>query len=239
MWINALIESAGGSIITDTAVERPEDIQLGLTEEAAFRAAEVMQSVADAQVGGPALSTAGEDANVTAFEGEDAGFMVNWPFVWPRALSGVEAGTLDPSVPEDYGWALYPQVVRGAGEPASLRRDQPRHRRLQPEPRLRLRGGRVRHQRGEPGLLLLDQRQPGVEGGGLRRPGGHRGVPDGAGHPRVAGAGGARDRRPRTTARSPRACSATTTRRARSCPEKPVQEAAELITAVLAKEELL
>ena len=113
VWINALIESAGGSIITDTAVERPEDIELGLTGEAAVRAAEVMQSVSEARVGGPALSTAGEDANVIAFEGEDAGFMVNWPFVWPRALSGVEAGTLDPSVPADYGWTLYPQVVEG------------------------------------------------------------------------------------------------------------------------------
>jgi multiple sugar transport system substrate-binding protein len=37
--------------------------------------------------------------------------MVNWPFVWPRALSGVEAGTLDQSVPDDYGWTLYPRVV--------------------------------------------------------------------------------------------------------------------------------
>jgi multiple sugar transport system substrate-binding protein len=67
--------------------------------------------VADAGVGGPALSTAGEDANATGFEGDDAGFQVNWPFVWPRALAGVEGGTLDESLPDDYGWALYPRVV--------------------------------------------------------------------------------------------------------------------------------
>ena len=36
--------------------------------------------------------------------------MVNWPFVWPRANTAVEAGTLDKSVPADYGWALYPRV---------------------------------------------------------------------------------------------------------------------------------
>ena len=36
--------------------------------------------------------------------------MVNWPFVWPRALAAVEAGTLDQSVPDDYGWTLYPRV---------------------------------------------------------------------------------------------------------------------------------
>ena len=112
VWINALVESAGGHVITDPAAN-PEDIQLGLTDEAGMLAAEVMRGVADAGVGGPALSTAGEDANATGFEGDNAGFQVNWPFVWPRALSKVEAGTMDASVPEDYGWALYPQVIEG------------------------------------------------------------------------------------------------------------------------------
>ncbi|MGY1835407.1 extracellular solute-binding protein [Blastococcus sp. SYSU DS0510] len=110
VWVNALIEGAGGSIIEETA-EAPEDIVLGLDSEAAAEAARVMQAVAP--VGGPAFSTAGEDANVTDFEEGDAAFMVNWPFVWPRALGAVEAGTLEPSVPEDYGWARYPQTVEG------------------------------------------------------------------------------------------------------------------------------
>ena len=108
VWVNALIESAGGHIIEETA-DNPEDIQLGLESEAASQAAEVMNSVAT--VGGPAFTTAGEDANVTDFEEGDAAFMVNWPFVWGRALAAVEAGTLDASVPEDYGWTLYPRVV--------------------------------------------------------------------------------------------------------------------------------
>ncbi|SFK49749.1 extracellular solute-binding protein [Geodermatophilus ruber] len=108
VWVNALIESAGGSIIEETA-DDPEDIQLGLESDAAVEAAEVMRMVSG--VGGPAFTTAGEDANVTDFEEGDAGFMVNWPFVWGRALSAVEAGTLDASVPEDYGWAIYPRVV--------------------------------------------------------------------------------------------------------------------------------
>ncbi len=112
VWVNALIESAGGSVIEEQG-ETPEQIQLGLADEPAVRAAEVMSTIADRGLGGPAFSTAGEDANVVAFENGDAAFMVNWPFVWPRALSAVEAGTLDASVPEDYGWALYPQVVEG------------------------------------------------------------------------------------------------------------------------------
>jgi trehalose/maltose transport system substrate-binding protein len=107
VWLNALVESAGGSIIEETA-DDPEDIELGLESDAAVRAAEVMRSVST--VGGPAFSTAGEDANVTDFEEGDAAFMVNWPFVWGRALSAVEAGTLEASVPEDYGWTQYPRV---------------------------------------------------------------------------------------------------------------------------------
>ena len=112
VWVNALVESAGGSIIEETA-DDPEDVQLGLTSEAGRRAAEVIELVADSGVAGPAFSTAGEDANVTDFEEGDAAFMVNWPFVWGRALAAVEGGTLDASVPEDYGWALYPQVDEG------------------------------------------------------------------------------------------------------------------------------
>ncbi|RBY79205.1 ABC transporter substrate-binding protein [Blastococcus sp. TF02-09] len=109
VWVNALIESAGGSVIEEEA-EAPEDYQFGLTSEAGVRAAEVLQMISDSGTVGPAFTTANEDSNATQFEGETGGFMVNWPFVWPRAQSGVEAGTLDQSVPDDYGWALYPRV---------------------------------------------------------------------------------------------------------------------------------
>src|SRR5688572_5140482 len=112
VWLNALVESAGGHIIEENA-ENPEDIKLGLESDAAVQAGEVMKMVSG--VGGPAFTTAGEDANVTDFEEGDAAFMVNWPFVWGRALSAVEAGTLDQSVPDDYGWAQYPRVVEDEG----------------------------------------------------------------------------------------------------------------------------
>jgi multiple sugar transport system substrate-binding protein len=110
VWVNALIESAGGHIIEKSA-DNPADIKLGLDSEAGRRAAEVMHTLADSRAVGPAFSTSGEDANVEDFEQGDASFMVNWPFVWGRALGAVEAGTLAPSVPEDYGWTLYPRVV--------------------------------------------------------------------------------------------------------------------------------
>ncbi|WP_300019472.1 extracellular solute-binding protein [Pseudonocardia sp.] len=112
VWFNALIASAGGAVIAQTA-DDPEDIQLGLDTPQAQRAAEVMREVADSGVVGPAFTTAGEDESVASFEAGDASFMVNWPFVWGRAASGVEGGTLEQSVVDDYGWTVYPQVDPG------------------------------------------------------------------------------------------------------------------------------
>ncbi|WP_246078528.1 extracellular solute-binding protein [Modestobacter excelsi] len=109
VWLTALIESAGGSIIEENSTN-PEDIKLGLASPAGQRAAEVMHDVAVSGVVGPAFTTASEDISASQFESADAGFMVNWPYVWAQAQTKVEAGTLDQSVPEDYGWTLYPRV---------------------------------------------------------------------------------------------------------------------------------
>src|SRR5215213_687308 len=109
VWFNALIESAGGHIIDENSTD-PEDIKLGFDTPAGERAAEVMNEVATSGAVGPAFSTSSEDTSASQFESDDAGFMVNWPFVWAQANTKVEAGTLEQSVPDDYGWALYPQV---------------------------------------------------------------------------------------------------------------------------------
>jgi multiple sugar transport system substrate-binding protein len=112
VWFNALIQSAGGSIIAENSTD-PDSIELGLTSEAGVRAAEVMRNVSRSGQAGASLSTATEDTTATGFEGPDAGFQVNYPFVWGRALAAVEAGTMEQSVPDDFGWALYPQVDEG------------------------------------------------------------------------------------------------------------------------------
>ncbi len=109
VWLNALIESAGGSIIAENSLD-PSEIRLGLTSEAGVRAAEIMRDIATSGTGGPALSTADEGTTATDFEGDSAGFQVNYPFIYPRALAAVEAGTLDQAAVDDYGWALYPRV---------------------------------------------------------------------------------------------------------------------------------
>jgi multiple sugar transport system substrate-binding protein len=112
VWFNAVIESAGGSIIEQNSTD-PKKIQLGLTSDAGIRAAQVLRDVSSSGTTGPALSTATEDTTATGFESDDGGFQVNYPFVWPRALAAVKAGTLDQSVADDYGWALFPAVDAG------------------------------------------------------------------------------------------------------------------------------
>jgi multiple sugar transport system substrate-binding protein len=112
VWFNALIESAGGHIIAKNSTN-PDNIKLGFDTPAGKRAGEVMHEVATSGVEGPAFSTSSEDTSALQFESPDAGFMVNWPYVWAQANTKVAAGTLKQSVPNDYGWTLYPRVDAG------------------------------------------------------------------------------------------------------------------------------
>lgn len=112
VWINALVSSAGGQILANPEAEA-EQIEPDLDSDAGRRAAEIIARIAQTGVGGPQLANATEDINASMFEGDRAGFMVNWPFVWPRGQGAVEDGTLDQSALDDYGWAMYPAVEEG------------------------------------------------------------------------------------------------------------------------------
>jgi multiple sugar transport system substrate-binding protein len=112
VWFNALLESAGGTYIEESG-ETPEEIQFGLSTPEAVRASEVLAAVSNSSAVGPGFTTASEDTSASEFESDDAGFMVNWPFVYRQAQTKIEAGTLDESVIDDYGWALYPAVEEG------------------------------------------------------------------------------------------------------------------------------
>jgi multiple sugar transport system substrate-binding protein len=113
VWLNALIESGDGSVIVNENETDPELVQLGLTAPPAVEAARIMRSMVDTGVAGPGFATQDEDATASAFQDGRSAFMVNWPFVWGQATSGVEEGTLSPDVVADYGWALYPQTAPG------------------------------------------------------------------------------------------------------------------------------
>lgn len=109
VWVNALVASAGGAIVENP--EAPQDeITIGLDSDAGRAAATILQSIAQSGVGGPGLPTEDENASLTVFQGDSGSFMVNWPFVWAATQASVEDGTIDQSVLDDMGWALYPAV---------------------------------------------------------------------------------------------------------------------------------
>lgn len=103
VWINALIASAGGEIVTGDA-DRSDEIELGLDSDEGRKAAEILSEIGREGLGGPGLPTADENASMNLFQGDQGSFMVNWPFVW-RAIGDANEDLLD-----DIGWAMYPRV---------------------------------------------------------------------------------------------------------------------------------
>ncbi|MHA7208508.1 extracellular solute-binding protein [Arthrobacter sp. MDT1-65] len=110
VWVNALVESAGGSIVVDPEATA-ETIELGLDTEAGVAAADVISTIGKDGLGGPGLPTQAENESLIGFQGDSGSFMVNWPFVWPATVAAVEAGTLDQAVLDDIAWGIYPRMT--------------------------------------------------------------------------------------------------------------------------------
>lgn len=112
VWVNALYESQGEPIVKDPEAE-PEDTELGLDSPAGEKAAEIVDTIGSEGLGGPNFSNLDEQGAMLRFQGENGGFMVNWPFVYPAMKAAVEDGSLDQEVFDDVGWAQYPAVEEG------------------------------------------------------------------------------------------------------------------------------
>jgi multiple sugar transport system substrate-binding protein len=103
VWINAMIESAGGKIVENPGAD-PNNIKLGLDSKAGQDAVAIIHKLVAANVGGPALSSSEEGPSLTLFQGSSSGFLVNYPFVW-AALTAKQK--------KDVGFTTYPQTVAG------------------------------------------------------------------------------------------------------------------------------
>ncbi len=112
VWINAMVSSSGGEIITNPESDA-EEVELGLESDAGRRAAEIVGTIGRDGLGGPGLSNQDENAAMLQFQGDNGAFMVNWPFVWSATLASVEDGNLDQELIDDIGWAMYPGVEGG------------------------------------------------------------------------------------------------------------------------------
>lgn len=113
VFFNALVESAGGSIVT----EGPDGAAVvDLPEQPTVKALEIMKRFASSSVAPTALSTSAEDDNRLAFQSVDSGsaFMINWPYVYPSVIEA------DPELAQDYGVAQYPAVTEDMPAAAPL-----------------------------------------------------------------------------------------------------------------------
>lgn len=104
VWINALIEGAGGSIVSDTQAGPDASVDIG--SEAGVQAAEVISTLASSSAAEPDLSVSNEGTVLGPLASKSGGFMVNWTFAYNNYAG-------DESVIDDLGWARYPRTVPG------------------------------------------------------------------------------------------------------------------------------
>lgn len=100
VWINAMILSAGGQILS-------ADGQQVILGPPAARAVSVIGRLARSSAADPSLSVQMEDQNRLAFESGDAAFEINYPFIYPSALQNA------PKLAKQIGWVEYPRVDAG------------------------------------------------------------------------------------------------------------------------------
>lgn len=113
VWINALIEGAGGSIVENTEAGRDADVTIG--SEAGQKAAEIVQNLAGSPAAQPDLSVSNEGTVLGPMWSDPGEFMVNWTFVYKNyeGLIGAAGGPADEAAFEDLGFARYPASVEG------------------------------------------------------------------------------------------------------------------------------
>ena len=115
VWINALVQGAGGAIVSDT--EAGTEAKVDIDSEAGRAAAEVIKQLADSPAAQPDFSVSNEGTSLgQMFPAEGAGeFMTNWTFVYKNyeGLVGKAGGPPDEEQFKDLGWARYPATVEG------------------------------------------------------------------------------------------------------------------------------
>jgi multiple sugar transport system substrate-binding protein len=117
VWINSLVQGAGGNILDPATVEAGRDAKVTIDSPAGEKAAAVIQKLADSPAAQPDFSTSNEGTSLgLMFPDSGAGeFMTNWTFVYQnyKGLIGKPGGPADEGGFEDLGWARYPQTVAG------------------------------------------------------------------------------------------------------------------------------
>ena len=216
VWVNALVESGGGSIITNPGEDDPALVQLGLDAPPGIEAARIIRTFGDAGVAPPGFPTADEDTNARRLpvglrrvhgqlavhlgEGDVRGRGGHAAPVGARRLRlGASTRSHAATGPARRRSAA---STSGSARSASTRTSPTRPPTASPARRTsRTTSSRTATRPSRPSVFD----DPEV----VER------VPDGPGHPRLPRPWPRPGRRPRTTPRSPAASSGPSTRRAR------------------------
>ena len=108
VWINALVSSAGGTIVENA--DDGADATPSMASPAGDRAADVVDRLANSSAAAADITTAGEEEARSLFQSDAGGFMVNWPYVYAAAKGEVDSGALSADVLDDVAWARYPRT---------------------------------------------------------------------------------------------------------------------------------
>jgi multiple sugar transport system substrate-binding protein len=98
VWVTAMIESAGGQILSGPA-------KVALPRGPTEKGLAMIGSLAASPAAATNISTSTEDTARLGFEAGDSAFMLNYPFVYPSAKADA------PSIFKNMGFARYPRVV--------------------------------------------------------------------------------------------------------------------------------
>ncbi|MFW6774559.1 extracellular solute-binding protein [Nocardioides sp. CPCC 205120] len=113
VWINALVQGAGGEIVSNT--EEGVDAEVEIDSEAGRAAATVVQQLADSEAAQSDLSVSREGTSLGAMfaEGSPGEFMTNWTFVYKNYEPSETNTVVTEEQFEDLAWARYPRTVEG------------------------------------------------------------------------------------------------------------------------------
>jgi multiple sugar transport system substrate-binding protein len=105
VWINALVEGAGGHILEDAGQGVDATITLG--DDAGEKAAAIIEKLATSKAAPADLSVSNEGTAGSTFGSDQGSFLVNWTYIWHNYDDTA------PDVAKDIGYAPYPETVEG------------------------------------------------------------------------------------------------------------------------------
>ena len=105
VWINALVEGAGGQILTDA--DKGVDADITISDAAGEKAAAIIEELASSKAAPSDLSVSNEGTAGSTFGSDQGAFLVNWTYIFHNYDDTA------PDVAKDIGYTRYPQTVKG------------------------------------------------------------------------------------------------------------------------------